>query len=338
MTITSTPGIDLLTQTYVPGTNALISPASIQIALAMLARGASGETKEQLDRVVAGADRFQAPADEVLRVANSLWSKGSIKAQYTQELLTAFGAEAHALGDPAGAVKRINAWTSEATDGLIDELLNEGDIDELTVLALVNAITFKGTWIETFDIEATREATFKAPGGDKAVMMMRKAGVMPYERTEHAQATRLDYVGDYSLHAILPDEGCDPLQALRVHSGDYRTARAELHLPRFDMRCRTNLKAALKQIGCGRMFEARGELDGISSDPQLEVSKVVHEACMMTDEQGTTAAAATAILVRMRGRAPLMPVMRFDRPFAFKLTRGDDVLFAGVCCDPGNPQ
>jgi serpin B len=356
--LTASPDLDLLAQTYVPGANALISPASIRIALAMLARGASGETKEQLDRITAGIDSFESPADGVLKVANSLWATGGVRDAYVSELARDFAAQAHALGDPSGAAERINAWVAEATDNLITELLSKGDIDELTVLALINAITFKGTWIDAFDPEATREAAFAAPGGAKTAMMMQREGRMDYERGAGYSAVRLDYEGGYGLHAILPDgaddapesrrrtrgpqmeagtpaETPDPLQALLAHRGSYASERVSLSLPRFDMRCRSDLREALTNLGCGRMFSAHGELDKIGSDPTLEVSKVVHEACMTTDEKGTTAAAATAVLVRRRSAGPRIVRMNFNRPFAFKLTRGDQVLFAGVCCDPG---
>lgn len=334
MTLTASPDIDLLAQTYSAGSNALLSPASIRIALAMLARGATGETKAQLDAVSAGVNGQDA-RDGVLRVANSLWAAGGINSSYQNELIADFGAEANSLGDPTGAVKRINAWVSSATDEQITDLLSEGDIDSLTVLALINAITFKGTWVDAFDVERTKEAAFAAPGGSVPVMMMFRESPIRHEQGSSYQAVELPYEGDYSLHAILPTEGVDPMQALRDHQGTYGKTKVALSLPRFKMSCSSNLNEALTALGCGRMFSAKGELGGISPDPLLEVSKVVHEACIAVDEQGTTAAAATAVMVRTRSMKPRSTSMTFDRPFAFKLTRGNQVLFAGVCSEPG---
>jgi serpin B len=337
MTVTQAPNTLLLSKLYTPGENALVSPLSIQIALAMLAMGASGETRAELDAMTGSMASLDGVAtDEVVRIANSLWAASSIKTSYQSQVGEAFGAETHTLGDPAAAVKRINAWVAGATDEQITELLPEGSIDQLTRLVLINAILFKGTWVQAFDPEHTREQPFHAPGGTKTVPMMRRAAPMLVEVVDGYAAVKLDYESGYSLHAILPAEGVDPLEAMRQHRGDaYRREKVELALPRFDLRCKASLQEALTALGCSRMFESNGELDGLSDDPLLYVSKVLHEACMRTDEQGTVAAAATAVMVRMRSAGPRTTrYVTFDRPFGIKLMAAERALFVGVVSDP----
>jgi serpin B len=166
--------------------------------------------------------------------------------------------------------------------------------------------------------------------------MMQRKGQTMVETGDNYEAVKLGYDGGYELHAILPAAGIDPLEAMRTHRGErYWRESATLRLPRFDLRCKASLQEALTALGCSRMFESNGELDGLSDDPLLYVSKVLHEACMRTDEQGTVAAAATAVMVRMRSAGPRTTrYVTFDRPFGIKLMAAERALFVGVVSDP----
>jgi serpin B len=232
----------------------------------------------------------------------------------------------------------INQWVSDRTEQRIRELLPRSSIDADTVMVLTNTIYFKGSWQTKFDPAETKPATFHAPSGDATVQMMHNAASGEYARGTGYQAVALPYLSrSVRMLLILPDEGQLAAVEGRLKQGLFDEARAallehlvDLHLPRFSFRAALELPNALKALGMKLAFGA-ADFSGIAGPPgELFIDNVYHQAFVAVDEQGTEAAAATAVVVTDES-APEQAEVTFDRPFLFFIY--DDptqqILFAG---------
>jgi serpin B len=216
--------------------NLFVSPYSISVALAMVYAGAEGDTRTQMRETLQyalGEELHPAFADLQVTLegdaengddgrtgfqlsgANAVWGReGFPFADSYRDLLRTYygtGVREAAFGtDPEGERQRINEWVAEQTEGKIEELLPGGAVTPGTLLVLVNAIYFSGTWRWQFDPERTTDATFTALDGTESSVPMMHLGVpkTPFASVEGARALELFYRGGgVSMVLILPDEG-----------------------------------------------------------------------------------------------------------------------------------
>ncbi|MFH1502605.1 MAG: serpin family protein [Candidatus Eisenbacteria bacterium] len=293
----------------------------------------------------------------VLAEANALW--GHEGHPFLDTFLSlnrdGFGAGLSRLdfeGDVEGARQTINAWVEEKTQGKIEDLIRRGDLDPLVRIVLTNAVYFKGRWAEQFDAGSTRDAAFhREPGNpdmDVTVPMMARKGEYGYARVEGQgiAVAELPYEGGgASMLVILPDEGAPGgLKALeeRLDRGSLdewvsQLGKREilLSLPRFDMTWGTeNIIPELEALGMVDLFSDGADLSGIDGTQELYVSRVLHKAFVEVNEEGTEAAAATAVIGRLKASMPLE--FRADRPFLFLIrdVETGSILFMGRVTDP----
>jgi len=266
-----------------------------------------------------------------------------------------FGARASELDfahDWEGARVTINEWVEERTRGKIENLIRPGDLDNLVRIVLTNAVYFKGLWEEQFDPGATRDAVFHArpgdPSGDVEVPTMRRKGEYRYARPESGDLALLElpYEGDgVSMLIVLPDEGLPgglssvekilSADALEAWDSLMRSREVHVALPRFEMTWGTeNIIPDLEAMGITDLFSDAADLSGMDGTRELYVSKVLHKAFVEVNEEGTEAAAATAVVGRLKAVMPLM--FTVDRPFLFLIrdTGTGTVLFMGRVTDP----
>ena len=340
-------GFELLRALYTGGENVMLSPASLTTALGMAAEGAAGETLEQLLGAL-GAQDVSALKDAVpeeIKSANAAFAAPelTLKGDYVERVNENYGAEWFALD--ADVVEKVNAWVEEHTDGLIDRLFSEAP-DPQTGLILVNAIAMDEAWASPFEAYNTVGDSFHAPQGDVDVEMMYQQADFDYVERDGVQIVRLPYADSVlSMWIALPGEGVGLdglLDALAGQGMDYlkdgaEARRVDLYLPKFDLTTENSLADALKALGVEAPFGDGADFSGISDVP-VKIGGILQKVRVQLDEEGTEAAAATAVSVACMA----MPLpedtveVRVDRPFAFIVADGesDSVCFAGAI---GNP-
>lgn len=371
--------LDLHTHLADRGGNQFLSPYSISVALAMTYAGARGETEAQMRetlRYTLGEDVHPAFADlqaalderasttdpvegdEVdafqLAVANALWGREGYPfaedyLDLVDEHYSAGLERADFAGDPDGERERINEWVADATEDRIEDLLPRGSLTPSTVLVLTNAIYFMASWQFEFDPSDTADATFTAlDGTESTVPMMRQNLRTNYASVPGAEAVELPYVGgDVSMVLILPEEGrfaefernldAGRLFGLFEALGD---ASGDLRMPRFEYESEVQLSEALADLGMPVAFESGADFGGmVEGGGSPWIDEVFHKTFVSVDEEGTEAAAATAVV--MTESAPSQSFdLTFDRPFLFCIRDRptDAVLFLGRVVDAGAAQ
>ena len=359
--------IDLYHQLRTDQENLFFSPFSIFSALSMTATGARGATLEELvgvlhlpadpqARLAAGdLGRFYAAADRpfTLATANALWGQSGLAWDegFRTALAERFGAgfeEADFNSRPEEERQRINAWVAARTEGRIGTLLPAGAVDELTRLCLASAIYFKGNWAEQFDVAATSAQPFHRAGGPPAeVSLMHRRGRYDHARLDGFQLLAIPYRGhELEMVVVLPaaPDGLaaveDRLTAETLLAWRRGTERVEvdLWLPRFRLDDGFEPVRHLKELGLSDLFlPGTADLTGMTTTERLSVSRVLHKALVIVDEEGTEAAAATAVIANAPGPPPPQPVeFRADRPFLFLIrdARHDTILFLGRFTGP----
>ena len=361
-------GLDILT-TIAGSENVMISPYSIATALSMLYPGAGGETADQIaavlhldvddatlhsvrtaidDMLAEGEGRTDGSIEPLtVRPANSAWGQGGFpfEEDYLETLATHYGAGlrvADFMTDPPGATDAINNWVEEATEDRIEDLIPPEVITTDTRLVLVNAIWFKGNWIEQFDPEATSSGGFQlADESTVDVPLMHASITTGFAAGDGFEAVKLPYAGGAAMVIMLPSEGTTPAElAARLRPEDMRlnfaAHRVDITLPSFEFESDIALADALKALGMTAAFDSMAaDLSGITSADRLYLQDALHKSFIALDEHGTEAAAATA-LVAGRTSAPPPAVFTADRPFLFWIEHSatGEPLFLGIVNDP----
>ena len=254
--------------------------------------------------------------------------------------------------DSRGSAATINRWVAENTNDKVKEIVPESAIDDLTRLILVNAIYFKGDWLDKFNAKDTKDEDFHVSRNEtvRVKMMHRKEENLLHgvNKELQCQAVELPYAGDtLSMVIILPDHRVTNLAEVEkkltsddlINVGEkFRMRRSEVHLwlPRFRLDEKLSLSEALSGMGMKDLFvESAADLSGVDGTKELYVSKVLHRAVVDVNEEGTEAAAATACT--MVFCCYVEPsIFRADHPFLFfiqdKATKS--ILFLGRLAKP----
>jgi len=347
--------------------NLILSPYSISSALAMTYAGARGETAEQMAKTL----HFTLPQERLhpafggttkwltagrrkpydLDIANALWVKRGLP--LTPEFLSltkrsyAAGLQEVNFGDPQGAEQTINHWVAEHTHDKIKDLLR-GDVDRSTSLVLTNAIYFRGKWKQRFDKADTRDEDFELTPGVKVqvpTMRLSKAKVRSSYSHPDFWLRELPYEGNrLALVILVPKKRCALREveaqltaaSLTNELAKMREGEDEVILPRFKFDSRFYLGRELTELGMPLAFTEAADFSGITTQERLSIAKVIHQGLIEVDEEGTVAAAATA--VAMREVSTTVPKVRFlpDHPFLFLIrdTQAGNILFLGRVTDP----
>lgn len=350
------------------GKNMFISPFSISVALAMTLNGAAGETEqamtdtlqlqglnsESINAGYAGLHQTLLTSDPkvTLTIANSLWARQDVpfKQDFLQRNTKFFGAEISTLdfSDPS-ASKTINQWVDTQTRGKLKKIVSDA-IDADTVLFLINAIYFKGTWQIKFDPSETRDGIFYlATGAEKQTPMMSRTGDYSYYANYDAnfQALSLPYgSGRTSMYIFLPGRESD-LDAFLEHLNterweqwisEFYQEEVYLALPKFKLEYEKRLNDPLKALGMEVAFSpSRADFGRMAPlemlDGNLYIGEVLQKAVLEVNEEGAEATAATKVEVKLESAPPVFIV---DRPFFFAIrdNQTKTVLFMGVLMEP----
>lgn len=333
--------------------NFFFSPFSLASALAMAAAGARGQTAEQMNKVLhlKPSDRWivAAPsgAQYKLNVANRIWVGSSVLPAYLKEIKERFGADAKDidLSKPQAAVDTINAWVSKQTMGKIPKLLTV--LPANSRLVLTNAIYFKSKWKREFNPKLTHDGQFfNGDGKSVKVKMMKSNGLFGYAKVPDAQFLSMPYQGDeLSFIVLLPDKR-DGLPAFektltaanwKAWSARPDQAQVDVKLPRFKSTSSLNPKGALIALGMPLAFTDAADFSGMNGARDLKIGAVVHQAAVEVNEEGTEAAAATAVvMVTKSASSPRQLQVHCDHPFLYGIrdNKTGSLLFLGRMEDP----
>jgi serpin B len=390
-TAINTLGLELLARAGNPDENALLSPYSIQCALAMAYAGADGTTKTEMARVlhyppdetelhvslaalqksleetmkesaaVAGRMQQYARYDPItLAVANRLFGQQGydFRDEFLSLVKENYRAPFQALDfvrDPTSARRTINRWVEEQTQKRIQDLLPEGALNTLTRLVLVNAIYLKAPWNNPFMVQSTKPLPFHLSGGrDVKVPTMFARERFGYAKRPGMTVLALPYTNE-DLHCIifLPEANTGLLDFERRLNSDALAENRKLperevllYLPKFKMEPpMLELGGMLRGLGMKTAFdEPRGSANfermaPCRLDAYLYLSEVFHKCFLSLDENGTEAAAATALNM-MFGHAALeqpKPIeVHVDHPFIFAIQHAPSgaCLILGRVADP----
>ncbi len=348
--------------------NVFISPLSISMALGMTYNGAEGATEEAMQNVLELAGLTEQEINEsyrglidlltqldpkvIFEIANSIWYREGlpVKQEFINLNRIYFDAEVAALNFNApDASKTINGWVDEKTHGKITEIVPD-QIDPETVMFLINAIYFKGTWTCEFDKEDTREDWFTLPDNSRIrCQMMRKENEFSYFENDLFQAVDLPYGNEkFSMTIFLPKPEVDIDSLISQFNqenwstwlGRFASDSGKLYFPKFTLEYKIELNDVLTVLGMGVAFNpARADFSGIAEvNPlaNLFISKVLHKTYIKVDEEGTEAAAVTSVEIVFTSIPPSGFVMRVDRPFVFAIreSHSQTILFMGKIVEP----
>src|SRR5688500_13665048 len=356
-----------------PG-NLVFSPYSVAAALAMTRAGAAGETARQMDEVlhadIAGdLDEAMNALDRALarrpgsytfgsatvplelETANQLWGQQGVECgqEFLDRLAAYYGAGMRIVdyvNATEDARETINEWVAERTHDRIPELIEKDVLNAYTRLVLTNAIYLNAKWQREF-APAQASAFHRLDGSTTQVPLMRRSGYGGYARGAAHHVVELSYVGGLWMLLIVPDAGSfgvveqsfGDAEDLGVLTRALRPMHVNLGLPRFEIRSAVKLVPALRALGMPIAFTEQADFSKMSPRVPMLIQDVVHQGFIAVDEQGTEAAAATAVV----GGATCGPSewvdLTVDRPFLF-LIRDDEtgaILFMGRVLDPGAP-
>ena len=372
---TNSFAMDLWAKVRVQSGNLAVSPASVWVALAMTHEGARGETADEMARVLRmpqDADAARADAARklvawnaagrgalTLRVVNRLFGEKSFRFEraFLATTRTRWRAPLEPLdfrGGPEAARGRINGWVAQQTADRIRDLCPVGSVTGDTRLVLTNAVYFLGKWTTPFPYRGTHdEAFFVARGRGVSVPTMNQRSSLRYAEADGVQLLEMPYRGgDFAMTFVLP-RAIDGIGALqdRLDAPTLATWIANLQervvrvtLPKFtiDPAQSLALSQVLRSLGMTHALDpATADFTGIANPPtpedRLSISEVFHKTFVKVDEEGTEAAAATAVMMVRGGRSdPPALEFRADHPFLFFLrdTASGAILFAGRVTDP----
>ena len=347
-----------------PDANVFISPFSVSTVLQMVANGANGDTRTEMQHVLKTAGlspealnaacqdlngSLQVQTNVTLNLADAIWYQAGVRLKpgfvATNKRFFQAGLAPVDFKKPESA-KTINDWADKSTHGKIKEIVR-WPFDPLTRLILANAIYFKGKWDRPFEKSATKSHVFHpAGGGEKQVPMMWQRGHFNYLEGEGFQAARLPYGGNrLQMYLFLPGTNSSPAKLLATLDSEtwrdkilpgFHDGEGLLALPRFRLEYDVTLNDPLKALGMRHAFED-ADFSAMAGEP-LFVSKVKQKSFVEVNEEGTEAAAVTTVMV---GReAIIQPIKPFemivDRPFFFIIgdSETQSILFMGLVYDP----
>lgn len=352
------------------GKNLVFSPYSISAAMAMLYVGARGETETQIQEgmhydlgqqdthpafnaldleLKSREENSIIKEDEnlTLNIVNAFWQQSGypVEPDYLDTLVLNYGAGIYTVdfqSDITNAIEAINEWGNINTNGMIPELLRDGDLDSNTVLVLTNAIYFHGDWLQKFGPNGTQNEDFYTLSGEVITTptMYTNAGY-DYLLDDDFDAVELPYIGkEISMVIIVPKEDKftiveDGLDYSMINSiiASLEFGNLFLYLPKFTIELGIDLNDIFFNLGMTNMFSSGANLSGLTPN-SIYIEKIQQTAVIDVNENGTVAVAATAVIPVET--PPEGYTFQINRPFIFILRDNitGTILFIGRVLDP----
>ena len=339
--------------------NFIYSPYSISKAFQLASYGAKGDTLRQINSVFKfqkSAKAVSSLGDDTLAVANRIWIQNGfeVKDAFLNACKTEQGATpglADFEKDVTGATEEINQWVATQTHDKIQNLIPKNGLDTSTRLVIANAIYFKAKWIVPFKAEMTNLDDFTEASGKKiSTIFMHEILQANYSEDKQVQVLRLLYRSanqvQYAMTIVLPKtmslSGLEKnltSSQIAVWEKSLAFSRVSVAVPKFTFDSGERLKDPLKKMGLSSPFEpANADFSGIDGKKDLYVSEVFHKAFVKVDEDGTEAAAATAMgMVEGMAMHQSKPIpFSANKPFLFYISEvnSNEVIFMGKVTHP----
>jgi len=348
--------------------NLFISPYSIFTALAMTYEGARGETADEMTTVLSveqdneSFHTYMKNLYEVLNTkneeynistANALWVKENLQLLevYLNVIREYYGGDATEVdySNPTEAAAIINQWVENQTNGLIKDLITADAISPLTALILTNAIYFKGIWKTQFDPVNTTNRTFEISAGTSVetptMSLIDTEDVFNYAETDDLQILELPYTGDDISMIILLPKNNDLSSTIDTIDSDMFSewtesmveTKVNIYLPKFKVETSYTLKNYLIELGMNIPFTSSADFSGITGGKDLFISQVIHKAFIDVNEEGTEAAAATAVIMELTSNGGSSRIVfNCNHPFIYLIQhkQTETILFMGSISDP----
>lgn len=344
--------------------NVLISPLSIQLALAMTANGADGNTKAEMEALLGGEISLEdlneylysyvnnLPSAEKykLQIANSIWFRDDegrlqVEKDFLQKNANYYGAQAYKAAFDDQTLKDINNWVKDHTDGMIDSILDQ--IDEDAVMYLINALVFDAEWQHVYDKSDVYKGKFtNIDGAEKQVDMMHSEETV-YLQDENAIGFMKPYSGSkYNFAVLLPNEGVDIYEYIAGLTGEDlmetlstpQLGMVIATLPKFSYEYELTMNDVLKELGMPSAFSgdtADFSKMAHSSRGNIYIGEVLHKTFISVDELGTKAGAVTKVQMNDESAPMSEWVVTLNRPFIYMIIDNDTNLpvFIGTVMD-----
>lgn len=348
--------------------NSLISPLSVQLALAMTANGANGKTLEEIEAALGGLpietlneclySYVQSLPSEKkckLQTANSIWFRDTerlnVEKTFLQTNADYYGAQAYKSPFNEQTVKDVNLWVKQKTDGMIPEMLRQ-PLSEYAQMLLINAVAFDGEWQNKYKDSDIDKGIFTSLNGEKQTVSMMKSNEIRYLNDGKSEGFIKDYSGGkYRFAALLPHEGTDLWAYVSSLTGETilktlkeaEACNVEAIIPKFSCECTyDNMKKALIELGMPTAFDgdtADFSRLGHSDNGNLYIGSVLHKTHIDITEKGTKAGAATVVEMLNGAMTETQPIVRhsiaLDRPFLYLIVDAQTNLpiFIGTVTD-----
>jgi serpin B len=355
------------------GSNIFFSPFSLSSAFAITYEGARGRTADEIRSVFYFPDNNTSRREGFsglntginsddpsysLRAAHALWAERTYPflTEYVSTAEQSYGAKTTNLdfkGHPEDSRITVNTWIADRTEDRIRDLIPAGVIDPTTRLVITDAICFKGNWVMRFDKTDTADADFRiAPGWSVKVSMMQRTDEkaiylyaenrdlqmlsMPYEHTTGMRLSMIVLLPrSDNLRTTEASLSAGTLSALQQSA---ESRRVKVYFPKYTLKTRYSLPRILGAMGMPTAFTGSADFSGMDGTQNLFISDMIHQAFVGVNEEGTEAAAATAVgpMCYASKNPEPVAVFRADHPFIF-LIRDDEtgvILFMGRVVNP----
>ncbi|MGB9643391.1 MAG: serpin family protein, partial [Candidatus Ratteibacteria bacterium] len=287
-----------------------------------------------------------------LKLENAYWVQENFNLlkTYTDIIKKYYQAEAYNVDfitKEKQSIDRINEWTEEKTAGKIRELLNYGDVDSSTRLIITNAVYFKGFWQTQFDKQLTTPDNFYVNKNRsiKVQMMQQHNKEFPYYEDENFQVVKIPYeCKNLSMLILLPGKTDSEIpkipdyETLKIYYKSLATQKLDLYLPKFRIEVTYDLVKPLRNLGLKSAFDPlAADFSGITGNKALFISKAIQKSFVEVNEEGTEAAAATGIIMKITAARPeVKKIFKADHPFIFFIIEENTglIVFAGKVVQP----
>lgn len=345
----------------------LVSPLSAMVALAMTANGAEGSTLEEMEKVLGSgmsvdelneqlfnyAASLKSTDDAKFNLANAVWVTNdpafSINKNFVKTIENTYDADIISADLPK-SVGAINDWVKEETFGMIPGILNDGSLDELSVMVLLNALALDALWAEQPNDSSCFEDVFRGVDENVQNATFMWTECNGYIEGKKVQGIVKDYKGgSYAFLALLPEgdvydyaaslDGKDLLKLYDSREKSAHNVEIRAKMPHFSFDCSIEMASVLAKMGMPTAFDSSAaDFDSLGKDDRgnLYISRVIQKTHIDLDNSGTRAAAVTAVIIAAEGAMP-GPVkyrqVELDRPFLYAIidTENGLPIFIGVC-------
>ncbi len=344
--------------------NIMVSPVSVLAALAMTANGADGETLAQMISVLAKSqgldglnenlkawmDGLNSDGNAGLTMANAIWFNGdqdliTVEESFLQKNKAYFDADIYRTVFDENAVREINRWAQEQTNGEIEQIIEQ--MPEDAVMYLLNATVFDGEWEIVYEKEQVRDAVFTNASGEEETVSMMYSKEYRYIEDEKAAGFVKPYKEGYHFVAILPNEGISPEEYVRSLDGEHLLSMISqagmegieelcVCLPKFRAEYEAELSANLITMGIVDAFDVDKadfhNLGSAGAGRNILIDAIFHKTYIAVDELGTKAGAVTAVAMAAGTALWETTYVYLDRPFVYAIVEEETNIpvFIGI--------